>query len=458
MTLPHRAISSAPIGRTSGQTSDVARAYLPERRSRWPPGPVGRQGAAASDRAPLPPGGRSSAAGEIARLLPRSPVMKGFDTVFAGVMTAPEPERDGQPIARFAAGDDEGSRATVMALADDAGFAPPSGGSTKNARHPEAVVPLDVAFAGGGSDAAFVHHRRPAARPAGAGCASTDDEWTRLGPPLPVRWPGRGRPAIDRRRAIDALLRPARTRAPWRALPGRFGPRRMIATRLSRRTASGPWGRAVGAGRGGGPWGRAVGADRGRPAPAGGSRREPRSAPARDRRHHRAHPSARGGRRRGRPGQALGRSRGGFSAGIHLRRDGEGRPLVLHPTGGERHDQAGLEALLSGLAIERPRRGRPSSRPHEPAADRGCTGAPVRGEPRRRGIRAVVPTRPSETRRLTRDRAAHAERCLIDRLEPHRPIATRHDKRARTPVALAFRCRLGKQTLAHALMTEARDA
>lgn len=73
------------------------------------------------------------------------------------------------------------------------------------------------------------------------GYALTDVEWACLSPLLPVHRPGRGRPAVDHRRVLDALVWLARTGAPWRALPERFGPWRTIATRFYRWTASGLW-------------------------------------------------------------------------------------------------------------------------------------------------------------------------------------------------------------------------
>ena len=193
---------------------------------------------------------------------------------------------------------------------------------------------------------------------------------------------------------------------------------------------------------------RAVEADHGRAAAPSRPCRGPRLVPAHDRQHHRAGPPARGRRKRGQRDQALGRSRGGFTTKIHLRCDGKGRPLVLHLTGGERHDQAGFKALLSGLTIKRPQRGRPRSRPRELVADRGYTGAPIRQELKRRGIRAVIPTRSTEKRRLMLDRAAYAQRNrverLINRLKQYRRIATRYEKRADTYTAfltlVAIRC------------------
>ena len=115
-----------------------------------------------ADWAPLPFGEENSAAEEIARLLPRSHVVTGFDTIFADVMAVPKPERDGQRITCFAAGDHEGSRAIAMDFAGDAGFAPRDAGPLRVARHLEAMAHLNiaVAFAGGGTDAAFLYHQQ----------------------------------------------------------------------------------------------------------------------------------------------------------------------------------------------------------------------------------------------------------------------------------------------------------
>jgi predicted dinucleotide-binding enzyme len=119
----------------------------------------------AADWAPLPLGEQNSAAEEIARLLPRSQVVKAFNTIFADVMAAPKLERDGQRITCFVAGDDEGSRAIVMALAGEAGFAPQDAGPLQVARHLEAMAHLNIAIAlaGGGTDAAFLYHQQRAA-------------------------------------------------------------------------------------------------------------------------------------------------------------------------------------------------------------------------------------------------------------------------------------------------------
>ncbi len=51
----------------------------------------------------------------------------------------------------------------------------------------------------------------------------THEEWQRLEPLLPPQNPPTGRPALDHRRVIKGMLWIARTGAPWRDLPERFG-------------------------------------------------------------------------------------------------------------------------------------------------------------------------------------------------------------------------------------------
>jgi transposase len=74
--------------------------------------------------------------------------------------------------------------------------------------------------------------------------ALTDREWKVLAPLLPRR-AGTGRPPKEHRAIIDALLWLAKTGAPWRDLPERFGPWRTVATRFYRWTHSGLWERIL---------------------------------------------------------------------------------------------------------------------------------------------------------------------------------------------------------------------
>ena len=69
----------------------------------------------------------------------------------------------------------------------------------------------------------------------------TDAQWERLRPLLPPQKPRTGRPAKDHRLVLDGILWIARTGAPWRDLPPRFGPWQTVATRFYRWHAAGIW-------------------------------------------------------------------------------------------------------------------------------------------------------------------------------------------------------------------------
>jgi transposase len=147
--------------------------------------------------------------------------------------------------------------------------------------------------------------------------ALSDREWAQLWPHLPPRRPG----TRDHRTIIDALLWLAKTGAPWRDLPERFGPWRTVATRFYRWTRSGLWGRLLAGLR------RVVDAQ-------GGIDWEVHMVDGTKVRAHRHAAAVGGGQHR----QALGRSRGGFGSKLHLRSDRWGRPMafVLTPRGAER--------------------------------------------------------------------------------------------------------------------------
>ena len=102
-------------------------------------------------------------------------------------------------------------------------------------------------------------------------------------------------------------------------------------------------------------------------------------------------------------------------------------------TGGERHEQVALPALLDGGAVRRRGPGRPRLRPRRLAGDKGYSRRTVRERLRQRRIRAVIPRRSTEPRQRHFDRAAYRARNrverLINRCKQVRAIATRYDKR-----------------------------
>ena len=165
--------------------------------------------------------------------------------------------------------------------------------------------------------------------------------WGRLAPLLPPQRPRTGRPALDHRTFVEAVLWLARTGAPWRDLPAELMNWRTAWRRLQRWTAAGIWDRIVDALRA--------------MAPEAGW-----DAHMLDSTVVRAHVHAAGRQEEGLGEQALGRSRGGFSTKLHLRCDGRGRPVTAHLTAGQRHDLIGAGPLFE--------RGRPAHRQARPAA------------------------------------------------------------------------------------------
>jgi len=109
-----------------------------------------------ADYAGLTIGHSTSAAEEIARLVPGARVVKAFNTVFAGVLQAGG-KVGGQPVTVFIAGDDEAATQAVEALAAKAGFAVQQAGALARARYLEPVAGLNIAlgyFQGLGTDIA----------------------------------------------------------------------------------------------------------------------------------------------------------------------------------------------------------------------------------------------------------------------------------------------------------------
>jgi transposase len=90
----------------------------------------------------------------------------------------------------------------------------------------------------------------------------TETEWQAIAPLIPA--PGRmGRPRADDRRVVAAILWVARHRAPWSALPRRYGNHVTAWRRHREWTATGVWPRLVAALRDPAPSGPFEGPDAG---------------------------------------------------------------------------------------------------------------------------------------------------------------------------------------------------
>ena len=69
----------------------------------------------------------------------------------------------------------------------------------------------------------------------------TDAEWKRLEPLLPSQKGKRGRPRNNDRAVINGILWIARTGAPWRDLPERYGSWKTVSSRFYRWQKAGVW-------------------------------------------------------------------------------------------------------------------------------------------------------------------------------------------------------------------------
>jgi NADPH-dependent F420 reductase len=91
----------------------------------------------------LIPAAGTSGAEAVAKLLPKSKVVKAFNTTFAGTLAAGQV--DGQPLDVFVAGDDQAAKATVSQVVKDGGLRPVDVGPLSNARHLEGLGLIHMA-------------------------------------------------------------------------------------------------------------------------------------------------------------------------------------------------------------------------------------------------------------------------------------------------------------------------
>jgi transposase len=216
--------------------------------------------------------------------------------------------------------------------------------------------------------------------------ALSDEHYAVIEPLLPTN-DRPGRPWKCHRSVIDGILWILHTGAPWRDLPRpTYGPWQTVYERFNRRSKDGTWGRLLEAlhvrldADGKIDWdlfcidGSSIRASR---AAAGASPTDGTAAEPID--------------------HALGRSRGGYGSKIHLVCDGKGLPMAVTVTAGQRHEATQFEAVMGRIRVPR-RRGRPRCRPRRLAGDKGYSYPRIRRGLRRRGIKAVIPTRKDQRR------------------------------------------------------------
>lgn len=241
----------------------------------------------------------------------------------------------------------------------------------------------------------------------------TDEQWQRIRDKLPGHEGDVGRPPRDNRLFLDAVLWIARTGAPWRDLPERFGNWNAVFQRFRRWAKKGHWQRIM----------------------------EQLQDPDLkrlliDSTVVRAHQHA-AGARGGQEGQALGRSRGGFSTKIHISVDGVGDPVKFLLSPGQDADVSHGEALLEGCDAD------------EVIADKGYDSDAFVATIEGKGAEAVIPPRSNRTTPREYDKEKYKERNLVERcinkIKNCRRVATRYDKTATS--FLGFLCLVGSMVL-----------
>lgn len=249
---------------------------------------------------------------------------------------------------------------------------------------------------------------------------------------------GRGHPWKPHRRLINGILWILHTGAPWRDLPGRYGPWETVYSRFRRWRSDGTWAKILtqllAHLERHGQLGRhlwfvdatVVRASRA----AGGAEKAPAVPPVLA--------GAKAAQLQEPPDHALGYSRGGFGTKVHLLCEEHGIPLGIYVTPGQQHESTVFEVVMARALLPHHRGQR--FWPDQVGADMGYSYPRIRAWLRRHRAGAVIPTRKDQPREESFDKASYRERNIIERLvgwlKECRSLGTRYAKLAVNFVAL----------------------
>jgi transposase len=230
--------------------------------------------------------------------------------------------------------------------------------------------------------------------------AISDEQWEAIRDLLPGKEGDAGATAKDNRLFMDAIRWIAKTGAPWRDLPERFGKWNSVFQRFNRWCKTGVFQAIM---------------DKLQDPDLG--------ALLLDSTVIRAHQHAAGAKGSTAEAEALGRSRGGFSTKIHVACDGLGKPVKIILTPGQKHDVTQGPALIA------------NSEAKKKIADKAYDSDPFIVEIESTGAEAVIPPRSNRTEERPYDKEAYKGRNVVERLinvmKQCRRVATRYEKTAR---------------------------
>lgn len=240
--------------------------------------------------------------------------------------------------------------------------------------------------------------------------ALRDEDWDRIKDLLPGRTGQRGAPAKDNRLFVDAVLWIAKTGAPWRDLPERFGKWNTAWRRFDRWARKGVWQKLFGIFQDGDLEWLIL-----------------------DSTVVRAHPHAAGARKSsgGQAAQSLGRSRGGFGTKVHAAVSGLLLPVALLLSAGQKADVSYAKALLAEVPA--------TAEVKVVIADKGYDSKAVVEAVEGRGAEAVIPSLSNRKEQRAYDKERYKDRNLAERfwhkVKQFRRVATRYEKTGRNFLA-----------------------
>jgi transposase len=233
----------------------------------------------------------------------------------------------------------------------------------------------------------------------------SDEKWEAIRELLPGQQGDPGATAKDNRLFVNAIMWIAKTGAPWRDLPERFGNWNSVFQRFNRWCKTGVFQTIM----------------------------EKLQDPdlgvlLLDSTIIRAHQHAAGAEGSSAEAEALGRSRGGFSTKIHVACDGLGQPVKIILTPGQDHDVTQGPALIA------------NSDAKKKIADKAYDSDRFIEEIESTGAEAVIPPRSNRNQERSYDKEAYKERNVVERfinaIKQCRRVATRYEKTARNFLAI----------------------